>query len=555
MANDFPFEKFLKNPKKSNLFKNFDLNVDETTSDKEAHFNKSSKINSISSTFSTKDKTAQSDMNEDKEEIQALKQEIFKLLKQNITAGKYSTYFENTFDLAEIENDKVIFVATTAFIKTIIQGHYQELLKNILKNLLGKEYDIVIKVSENLESLSSNDQNILKSLQEEKKTDNDNFRKNKTSRDFRFKLDIEPTKDDQISNANGLYLDHVNPKEADIVIDESKKFNNFVIGPSNQLAYATACAIADKPGKSGKYPSIYIYSDSGLGKTHLLHAVANGINDKYPQMRVCLITARDFMKEMIEHIKNQEIEIFQKKYSEKIDVLMIDDIHELKDKKGTQDEFFHIFNELHNKGKQLIFTSDQAPKEIDGIVERVKTRLQWGLVVDIQRPDLETRIAILRKKAYELDLFVQDDVINLIASCIKNSIRELEGSLIKLQAFSEVMQADIDMELAKELLGIDEDINQKKITIDQIAKSTANYYKIPLADLKSKARSKEITQARHMAMYLARKLLSATQKEIGRFFGGRDHTSVIHGVNTMRERIKRDPHFSKDALFIENNLQ
>ena len=192
--------------------------------------------------------------------------------------------------------------------------------------------------------------------------------------------------------------------------------------------------------------------------------MANGIFEKYPDMTICLITARDFMKEMIDSIQNKTLHHFQEKYSERVDVLMIDDIHELENKHGTQNEFFHIFNELHNKGKQLIFTSDKSPKEIDGIAERIRTRLQWGLVIDIQKPDFETRMAILKRKAYELDLFISDDIISLIAQNIKTSIRELEGSLIKLSAYSEVMKVDIDIELVRELLMLHDQKSEKKIT-------------------------------------------------------------------------------------------
>ena len=365
-------------------------------------------------------------------------------------------------------------------------------------------------------------------------------------------MELNPTKDDLLSKVESQYLNHINPEPSAINIDPTKTFDNFIEGPSNNMAFAASVAISQNPGKSGKYPSLYIHSNSGLGKTHLLHAVANGLRESNPELAVFLITARDFLKEMITAIQNKELPEFQKKYSEKIDVLMIDDIHELKNKKGTQDEFFHIFNELYNKGRQLIFTSDKSPKEIDGIEERIKTRLQWGLVVDIQRPDLETRIAILKRKAYELDLYLPDDVLNLIASSIKSNIRELEGSLIKLSAFTDLMKVEIDSEMVRELLNLNNTEEKKAITLEIIAKLTSQYFKIPLADLKSKARSKEITYARHIAMYLSRKVVRSTQQEIGRFYGGRDHTSVIHGVKRISDQIKTDINMSKDVIEIEN---
>ena len=342
-----------------------------------------------------------------------------------------------------------------------------------------------------------------------------------------------------------------------IVIDHKKTFDNFIIGPSNNMAFVTMKAVAEEPSRPhqpGRYPSIYIYSNSGLGKTHLLHSVANKIKEKFPSLNLCLITAREFMKEMIESIQNNTLNLFQSKYSEKIDVLMIDDIHELENKHGTQNEFFHIFNELHNKGKQLIFTSDKPPKEIDGIAERIRTRLQWGLVIDIQKPDFETRMAILKKKAYELDLFLSDEIISTIANNIKTSIRELEGSLIKLSAYSEVMKVDIDLEMVKELLTLSDKTSEKKITIEQITRATAQFYKITLTDIKSKTRTKEITNARHVAMYLSQKVINAKLQEIGKFFSGRDHTSVMHAIKKIKSSLKKDLALSRQVIEIENSI-
>ncbi len=371
-------------------------------------------------------------------------------------------------------------------------------------------------------------------------------------RDAKFTLELRPDHDDRRSEVESRYIDHMRPSSRGILIDPNKRFQNFIIGPSNNMACATAKAVAGNPGKNGKYPSLYIYSHSGLGKTHLLHAVANEIKELYPELVLCLITARDFMNEMVNAIQNNNINEFRKKYSEKIDVLMIDDIHELKDKHGTQNEFFHIFNELHNKGKQLIFTSDKAPKEIDGIAERIKTRLQWGLVIDIQRPDLETRLAILKKKAASLDLYLSDDVLGLIASSIKSSIRELEGSLIKLSAFSEVMKVEIDTQIVKDLLMLADGEGPKEITIDLVVKQLSNYFSTSIADLKSKSRNKEIARPRHIAMYLSRKLAGVTHQEIGRFFGGRDHSSVLHAINKVAEQLKTDTNLERELFEIES---
>jgi chromosomal replication initiator protein len=369
-----------------------------------------------------------------------------------------------------------------------------------------------------------------------------------------FKLDLNPTAEDINSAVESQYINHIKNHNSGQLIDPSKTFESFIVGPSNNLAFATALAVSESPGKTGKYPCLYIYSDSGLGKTHLLHSVANGISKRFPELVICLISAREFMKEYINAIKDKKLNEFQKKYSETVDVLMIDDIHELKNKASTQEEFFHIFNELHTMGKQLIFTSDKPPKAITGIEERIITRLQWGLVIDIQRPDLETRIAILKKKALELDLYLPDEVLNQIASNIKTSIRELEGSLIKLKATADLMNVEIDFETAKDALNLIPEASIKNNTIETIAKTVSTYYKLPLADLKSKSRNKEIVKARHIAWYLSKTIIESTFKEIAAFYGGRDHSSVIHGVNKISQQMKTDSLVSKDIIYLENNL-
>ncbi len=261
------------------------------------------------------------------------------------------------------------------------------------------------------------------------------------------------------------------------------------------------------------------------------------------------------MTEMIDYIAEKKIAEFRKKYSEKIDVLIIDDIHELKNKAGTQNEFFHVFNELHAKGKQLIFTSDKHPKEIDGLEERIKTRLSWGLVLDIQAPDIETRIAILKKKALEEDIFLPDDVLTFIASSVKNNIRELEGSLIRLGAYSSVFKVDIDLEIAKDQLKLTEDTAKiEGYTIESVSKIVSHYFKVPLVDLRSKVRLKEITDPRHIAMYLSYKICGATLIEIGNYFGKRDHTSVMHAIEKVKQSIKTDPQASQIIVDLEKNF-
>jgi chromosomal replication initiator protein len=466
------------------------------------------------------------------DEHEPINEELLNQLKLVIPEFKFKTYFEGNLTITKFENDDVYFQVKTTFIKKAIEAHAEE-ITNALMGILGKKFNLNFITAE---------------------TNTNSDLKPKNVNENKFTLDLSPTKDDLSSKIQNQYIEHMSPNKNSIIIDKDKTFQNFIVGPTNNMAQAAAAAVSQAPGKNGKYPSLYVHSNSGLGKTHLLHAIANEINLRHPLLNVCLISSKNFMDELISLVQQNKFNDFVKKYTENIDVLMIDDIHELKDKKGTQDQFFHIFNELHNKGKQLVFTSDKQPKEIDGISERIKTRLQWGLVVDIQAPDLETRIAILKRKMESLDLYVSEDVLTLIASKIKTNIRELEGSLVKLKAVSELMNVEIEIDLVKEQLMFNQNESDKDITMDQISKATAQYFRIPLADLKSKSRSQDITKARHIAMYLARKIANSKQQEIGEYFGGRDHSSVIHAVNTISEKMKNDSSLSKDINSIETSL-
>jgi len=477
------------------------------------------------------------------DELTLINHEVLNHLKTIVPELKFRTYFENSLELKSIDDQIALFEVKTPFIKKSAEIYTDEIVKS-LYNVLGTQYEVQISSKDQADTAPIFAMSSLKPTNMAPKS----------MSGAKFTLDLTPTRDDLRSRVDAEYIEHMNPTKSGIRVDRSKTFDNFIVGPTNNIAQAAAKAVALTPGKEGKYPSLYIHSNSGLGKTHLLHAVANEIAEKHPSYNICLITTRDFMEEMIGLMKINKINDFFKKYTERVDVLMIDDIHELKNKEGTQDQFFHVFNEMHNKGKQLIFTSDKNPKEITGISERIKSRLQWGLVVDIQPPDLETRIAILRRKMEALDLYINEDVLTLIASRIKTNIRELEGSLVRLKAVSELMNVEIETELVKEQLMFPNNENEKEMTIEHVAKATAQYFRLPMADLKSKGRNQDITKARHVAMYLARKVVNAKQQEIGAFFGGRDHSSVIHAVNAISEKVKTDSALSRDINAIESNL-
>ncbi|MEI8347888.1 MAG: DnaA/Hda family protein, partial [Pseudomonadota bacterium] len=282
-------------------------------------------------------------------ELDKINQEILNHLRTLVNPEKFNAYFTGHFHLEKIALEEAEFTVATNFIRDVVVDLFLGQIQDALFHTIGKRYNIKILV---LTSSSSNQDNPLSSngLMGDRP---------KNAKEAKFTLNLNATKEDLLYKAESKYIDHITSEHSVTMIDPNKTFDNFIIGPSNNMAWATAKACAQNPGKSGKYPCLYIHSASGLGKTHLLHAVANEIRERYPHMVICLITARDFMKEMINNLQNKSMSEFQKKYSEKTDVLMIDDIHELKEKEGTQNEFFHIFNVLHNKGKQLLFTSDK----------------------------------------------------------------------------------------------------------------------------------------------------------------------------------------------------
>ncbi len=549
MTTDFPFEKFLNTKKTSG---SADSIVTEKAN-KNDHllddiFSTNSVDNAARKPIVTKSVADHSDISPFKPITDA----IFEALKGQIEPIKYNTFIKNKIQILDLNDQKVVFNAQTQFILNTVRSSFLPQIKTILKELMGEEYEIEFTVDGEKQSSERPSPPRFSQLLDETddifKVEKDNNKKKSS-----FTLDLSPTKEERQEQATSKYIEHME-EETSQSIDPAKTFDNFIVGPSNNLAFATACAVADDPGKTGKYPCVYFYSDSGLGKTHLLHAVANGIFRNHPDMRICLISARDFMKELINAYKDKKLSEFQIKYTEYVDVLMIDDIHELKNKNSTQEEFFHIFNFLHDKGKQLIFTSDKSPDKITGIEERIITRLQWGLVVDIQKPDFETRTAILKKKAIDLDLFIQDDVLNLIASSIKTSIRELEGSLIRLQAHAELIEAEIDSEMAREILKLQASDEKPASTLESVCRAASHYFKIPVADLRSKARSKEVVRARHISWYLSKNIVGATYEEIGQYYSNRDHSSVIHGVNKISEQLKNDSIISKDIVYLENNI-
>lgn len=320
-------------------------------------------------------------------------------------------------------------------------------------------------------------------------------------------------------------------------------FDNFVEGKSNQLAKAAACQVADNPGNS--YNPLFIYGGTGLGKTHLLHAVGNGILAKKPDARVIYMHSERFVQDMVKALQNNAIEEF-KRYYRSVDALFIDDIQFFANKERSQEEFFHTFNALLEGNQQIILTSDRYPKEIEGVEERLKSRFGWGLTIAIEPPELETRVAILKKKAQESNMRLPDEVAFFIAKRLRSNVRELEGALNRVIANANFTGRAITIDFVKEALRDLLALQDKLVTIDNIQKTVAEYYKVRVSDLLSKRRSRSVARPRQIAMALAKELTNHSLPEIGDAFGGRDHTTVLHAcrkINSLREEtheIKED---------------
>jgi chromosomal replication initiator protein len=331
-------------------------------------------------------------------------------------------------------------------------------------------------------------------------------------------------------------------------------FDTFVIGSSNRFAHAAAFAVAEAPAKA--YNPLFLYGGSGLGKTHLLHAVGHYAHDLGTAHSVRYVTTEEFTNDFINSLSDRRQQAFQRRYRD-VDILLIDDIQFLMDRERTQEEFFHTFNALHNANKQLVISSDRSPKQLQTLEDRLRTRFEWGLLADIQPPDLETRIAILRKKAVQDDLNIPTDAVEFIATQIHHSIRELEGALIRVTAYASLNRKPVDLGLAEEVLHdiIPESGKNTEVTVDQIMQATADYFGVQAADLKGNSRSRVLVNARQVAMYLCREMTDMSLPRIGQAFGGRDHTTVMHANKKIRKQMSERRALYNQIAELTNRLK
>lgn len=352
------------------------------------------------------------------------------------------------------------------------------------------------------------------------------------------------------SEKNETYIPRPQARSRDNLNPEHT-FSTFVVGRNNEFAHAACHSVAENPG-TGTYNPLFIYGPTGMGKTHLLNAVGNHIKDKFPGATILYCSAERFLNDCVSAIRHKEMHNFRKRYREQAQVLLMDDIHVLGNTEAVQEEFFHTLNEFFDKGRQVVVASDKMPKDIHGMEDRIRTRLEWGLIADIRMPDVETRVAILRYKAEKNRVLLPNDVVNYLARISRRSIRELEGNLNKLKMLSELQGLPITIELARTALTTHDEATHA--TIEDIQKFVSDHYRVRMADLKGKSRAQPLVTARQLAMYLIKKHLDKSLIEIGRAFGGRDHTTVINAVRRIEDQQSQNKELKRDINELETRI-
>jgi|AntRauTorckE6833_2_1112554.scaffolds.fasta_scaffold00096_50 chromosomal replication initiator protein len=449
------------------------------------------------------------------EELEHIWNQTLHEIKDKLSNPSFKTWFSNTKPV-DLKDDNILMIKVpNDFIKDWIETRYNQLITDVIQNLTDSNLKCRFYTEEELNEIFKEE------TEEESKQEETNNKEEKKN-----------TKD---KNAEGYNINtNLNPKYS---------FDSFVVGNGNRFAHAAALAVAEAPAKA--YNPLFLYGDVGLGKTHLMQAIAHYILKHNPDSKVVYVSSETFTNELINAIKDDRTASFRNKYRN-IDILLVDDIQFLANKERTQEEFFHTFNSLHEANRQLIISSDRPPKEIPTLEERLRSRFEWGLITDIQKPDLETRIAILRKKADMENLKVPNEVIIYIANNIQSNIRELEGALIKVIAYSSLVDKDIDTDLAEKALKdlIVDNKEPREVNIELIKDVIVNYYNLKDKDMTSKKRTQKIAFPRQIAMYLSRELTDLSLPHIGDEFGGRDHTTVIHAYNKIEQKIEDDSKFA-----------
>lgn len=430
-------------------------------------------------------------------------------IKDSLTAQIYDSWFAPIRPLS-LDDGILEIEVPNNFFKDWLVRHYKKMIEETLEQIGGKSLKLEVKINAS-----------------------------------------KPQNSNPVERHPGVHLKRTIPLHKEKNLNPNYSFDLFVVGPSNRFAHAASIAVSQSPAKA--YNPLFIYGGVGLGKTHLMHAIGHFVLENHPKMRVLYISSEEFTNQFIDSIQNNTTVRFRNKYRN-VDILLIDDIHFLSGKEQTQEEFFHTFNSLYDAHKQVVLSSDRPPKEISNIEERLVSRFEWGLVTDLQTPDIETRIAILRKKASISNIDLSDDLALFLASRIKTNIRRLEGALIKVVSFASLNKTEATVGLAEELIY---DIlgEEKVVTIESVQKKVAEHFDLRISDMISKKRPQTIAFPRQVAMYLTRELTNHSLQEIGEAFGGRDHTTVLHAHKTIESHLQKDFKLKKTLSFLKQKVQ
>ncbi|MCM3762786.1 chromosomal replication initiator protein DnaA [Alkalihalobacillus oceani] len=435
-------------------------------------------------------------------------------IEKKVSKPSFETWLKAT-KANDIQNDVIIITAPNEFARDWLEDHYADLTSDTIEQLTGTRLQPKFVIPQN-----EMEESFLIEPPPKKRPAQDNGQTNQTTK---------------------------------TMLNDKYTFDTFVIGSGNRFAHAASLAVAEAPAKA--YNPLFIYGGVGLGKTHLMHAIGHYVMDHNPNAKVVYLSSEKFTNEFINAIRDNKAVHFRNKYRN-VDVLLIDDIQFLAGKEQTQEEFFHTFNALHEESKQIVISSDRPPKEIPTLEDRLRSRFEWGLITDITPPDLETRIAILRKKAKAENLDIPNEVMLYIANQIDTNIRELEGALIRVVAYSSLINQDMNADLAAEALkDIIPNSKPKVLTITDIQKFVGEHYHVKLEDFKAKKRTKSVAFPRQIAMYLSRELTDASLPKIGSEFGGRDHTTVIHAHEKISALLASDQEFQDKIQDLMDQLR
>ena len=443
--------------------------------------------------------------------VEAIWQNVLQVIRERVDTTKYTTWFEPLRPLSAAGEVLRIAVPNT-FVRAWLMEHYHAWLVETLQQLSGRPYQLTFVVQE---------------------------------------LPDTPSPQEQTEPQAPLAL----PRPAtngQTAFNHRFTFETFVVGSSNQFAHAACLAVARHPART--YNPLFIYGDVGLGKTHLLHAIGHYVQQTHPHLVTCYVSSEKFLNDLVGALSHDKMDDFRNRYR-KNDLILVDDVQFLIGKERTQEEFFHTFNVLYNDTKQIVLTSDKLPKDMVGLEKRLQSRFEWGLVADLQAPDLETKIAILKKKAEYMQMPLPDEVAWFIARRLRGDVRRLEGALNVIEAYTSMTGQEITVGLVQSLIGELAESQEKAVTIADIERVVADHYKLKGALLRSKKRNKEIAYARHVAMYLARTLTNASLPQIGKNFGDRDHTSVLHACNKIKGMVEDDWRVKEEVEQLARVLQ